>query len=220
MSYQKILNNGGWSLSEEIYDKSVRKIAEVEPEIILKIKEVEKTCENTKAIEELQVKAGIQKTGGKAKGKHKDKDKRSAPKANGSKNEHGYYLCGNCGNTHKGVCCKPIKSDSSGGEATQNPRKDWMTKKAAKHYIKQMVTSETKKTNKNKKRRYSSSNSGSSSIDEDSWRIGMTGAEQIHMIASAGLDPNDSDIEFESDDEKRYRKQAKKWSKSKVKRRR
>ena len=48
----------------------------------------------------------------------------------------------------------------------------------------------------------------------------MTGVEQMHMIASAGLNPNDSDIEFESGDEKRYRKQAKKWSKSKGKRRR
>ena len=47
------------------------------------MKEAEKTRENAKAIEELQAKAGIQKTGGKAKGKHKDKDKRSAPKANG-----------------------------------------------------------------------------------------------------------------------------------------
>ena len=85
MSYQKRLNNDGWSLSEETYDKSVGKIAEVEPEIILKMKEAEKTRENAKAIEELQAKAGIQKTGGKAKGKHKDKDKRSAPKANGQR---------------------------------------------------------------------------------------------------------------------------------------
>ena len=48
----------------------------------------------------------------------------------------------------------------------------------------------------------------------------MTGAEQMHMIASAGLDPNDSDIEFDPEDERKYRKQAKKWSRSKGKRRR
>ena len=48
----------------------------------------------------------------------------------------------------------------------------------------------------------------------------MTGAEQMHMIASTGVNLNDSDIEFISDDEKRYRKQAKKWSKSKGKHRR
>ena len=46
----------------------------------------------------------------------------------------------------------------------------------------------------------------------------MTGAEQMHMLASAGINPNNSEIEFESGDEKRYRKQAKKWSKSKGKR--
>ena len=47
----------------------------------------------------------------------------------------------------------------------------------------------------------------------------MSGAEQMHMIWAAGLDPNDSDIEFKEEDERRYRKQAKKWSKSKGKRR-
>ena len=48
----------------------------------------------------------------------------------------------------------------------------------------------------------------------------MTGAEQMHMLASARIDPNDSDIEFTSEDEKRYKKQAKKWSKSKKRGRR
>ena len=48
----------------------------------------------------------------------------------------------------------------------------------------------------------------------------MSGAEQMHMITAAGLDPDDSDIEFEPDNERRYRKQAKKWSKSRDKRRR
>ena len=46
----------------------------------------------------------------------------------------------------------------------------------------------------------------------------MTGAEQIHILVSTGINPNDSDIEFESGDEKRYQKQAKKWSKSKGRR--
>ena len=48
----------------------------------------------------------------------------------------------------------------------------------------------------------------------------MSRAEQMYMIQAAGLDPNDSDIEFDPEDERRYRKQAKKWSKSKGKRRR
>ena len=33
----------------------------------------------------------------------------------------------------------------------------------------------------------------------------MSGAEQMHMLASAGINPIDSDIEFEEGDERRYR---------------
>ena len=42
----------------------------------------------------------------------------------------------------------------------------------------------------------------------------------MHMIAAAGLNPDDSDIKFDPDDERRYKKQAKKWSRSRGKRRR
>ena len=98
-----------------------------------------------------------------------------------------------------------------------------MTKKATKNYIHKMVASKLKKNRKGKgKRRYSSDSGGSessSSEDTRSWRSGMSGAKQMHMIWSAGLDPNDSDIEFDPEDERKYRKQAKKWSKSKGKRR-
>ena len=97
-----------------------------------------------------------------------------------------------------------------------------MTKRATRNYIKQMISTDSKKRQKGKgKRQYSSdSSSAESSSDGESWRSGMSGAEQMHMLASAGINPNDSDIEFASDDEKRYKKQAKKWSKSKGKRRR
>ena len=97
-----------------------------------------------------------------------------------------------------------------------------MTKKATKNYIKQMILSDSKKRRKGKgKRRYSSdSSSDESSSDGSSWMSRMSRAEQMHMLASAGINPNDSDIEFALEDEKRYKKQAKKWSKSKNKRRR
>ena len=99
-----------------------------------------------------------------------------------------------------------------------------MTKKATRNYIKTMVASESKKKiqKRKRKRRYSSDSSSSeeSSSDGESWRSGMSGAEQMHMLASTGINPNDSDIEFEPDDERRYRKQAKKWTRSKGKRRR
>jgi len=119
-AYQKRLNADGWCLSEETYDKSIRKIAKVEPEILLKIKELKKTRENAKAIEELQAKVGVRTKSGKGKGKHKDKDK-STQKGDGPKDENGYYLYGNCGKTHKGVYRKPVKNSKQGGGDT--PRK-------------------------------------------------------------------------------------------------
>ena len=79
----------------------------------------------------------------------------------------------------------------------------------AKNNIKQMVTDESKKQKKirgkKSKRRYSSSSSESSNSEEESWRSGMIGVEQMHMLASAGINPNDSDIEFEPEDERRYK---------------
>ena len=45
----------------------------------------------------------------------------------------------------------------------------------------------------------------------------MTRAEKIHMLVSVGINPNNSDIEFEFDDEKCYQKQAKKRTKAKKK---
>ena len=96
--------------------------------------------------------------------------------------------------------------------------------KATRNYIKSMVASESKKKIRKGrgKQRYSSDSSGSeSSSSEDtwSWRSGMSGSEQMHMIWSTGLDPNDSDIEFDPEDKHKYRKQAKKWRKFKGKRR-
>ena len=86
-----------------------------------------------------------------------------------------------------------------------------MTKRAAKNYIHKLVASESKKKNRKGKgkRCYSSDSDGSESSSSEatrSWRSGMSGAEQMHMIASAGLYPNDSNIEFEPEEERCYRK--------------
>jgi len=65
-----------------------------------------------------------------------------------------------------------------------------------KNYIKQMVSS-------NKRRKgmqsYDSSDSDSSS-DGESWRSGIRGAGQIHILALAGINPSNSDIGFEESD--------------------
>ena len=227
--YQSKLNSEGWCLSENTYDKSIGKIKEVEPEILRMLRKREEKSNNSKAIAELQQKTGIRTKSSSMQsgrtGKYKDKDKNQfTPKPNGAKDENGYYRCGNCGKTHKGVCRKPVL----GATTDRNtPRKDWMTKKATQQYIKTMVASESKKKirkgKKKRRGRYSSDSSGSESSSSEgtrSWRSGMSGAEQMHMIAAARLDPDDSDIEFDPEDERRYRKQAKKWSRSRGKRRR
>ena len=106
--------------------------------------------------------------------KNKNKSNR---KADREKDANGYYACGNCGKTHKGVCRKPEKEAAATTDQNKTPKKGWMSKKAAKNYIHKMVASESKKNRKGKgKRRYSSDSSGSESSpskDSRSWRSGM-----------------------------------------------
>ena len=91
-----------------------------------------------------------------------------------------------------------------------------MTKKA-KNYTKKMVTDESKKQKKIRGKK----NGVTVAVIQNHLTVKMNrGAEQMHMLASAGINPNNSDIEFEPDDKRRYRKQAKKWTKSRGKRRR
>ena len=61
-----------------------------------------------------------------------------------------------------------------------------------------------------KGQRHDADSSDSDSEDE-SWRRGMNNAEQMHVLASAGINSSDSDIEIDNDDLRRYRKQAKKY---------
>ena len=46
----------------------------------------------------------------------------------------------------------------------------------------------------------------------------MNNAEQMHVLASVGISPSDSDIEIDDDDLRRYRKQAKKYFQKKKRR--
>ena len=76
-----------------------------------------------------------------------------------------------------------------------------------KEYIKTMASSQQRGKGKCQ-RSYSSSDS--SSDEESSWRSGLNEDEQIHVLASAGINPSDDNIEIENDDLRRYWKQAKK----------
>ena len=62
------------------------------------------------------------------------------------------------------------------------------------------------------------SDSSDSDSSVDSWRTGLSKAEQMHVLASSGNDPNDSDIEFDKSEIRRYKKQARKWSSKSKKR--
>ena len=59
---------------------------------------------------------------------------------------------------------------------------------------------------------------GSNSDSEDNkqpWKKGMNTAEQMHVLASAGISPDDDDIKFDKDELKAYKKKAKNYCRNK-----
>jgi hypothetical protein len=91
-----------------------------------------------------------------------------------------------------------------------------------------VITKNKNITSKDTKQMIRSMIASSKDNDSDSdsvdtiWRADLLNAEQMHVLAAAGICPDDKDIEFNTDDLKKYKKQAKKWSKSnkkKIKRR-
>ena len=97
--------------------------------------------DNAKVVSELQGKVGVRTKTGNGKGKHRNKDKdKTTQKANGPKDKNCYYSCGNCGKTHKGICCKSVTGTTSNQGGGDTPRKR-IRKSTTKNYIKQMVTS-------------------------------------------------------------------------------
>ena len=57
--YLKRFATEGWWLSESTFNTSIRKITEVESEILFQEKKKKKTAENAKAIQKLQEKVGV-----------------------------------------------------------------------------------------------------------------------------------------------------------------
>ena len=66
-----------------------------------------------------------------------------------------------------------------------------------------------------KQHKSNDSDSSDSDSGDKSWGRGMNNIEQMHVLASAGISPTDSNIEIDKDDLRRYRKQAKKYFKKK-----
>ena len=71
---------------------------------------------------------------------------------------------------------------------------NFFTKKDAKQYLKSMFATQG-----------SGGNSDSSDSDEeDLWQSGLNQAEQLHVLASTNINPNERNLEFDKDDLKRY----------------
>ena len=57
--YLTELNKEGWCFQENTYDQSIHRIREIEPDVLLKIRESREKKESAIAIKELQQKAGL-----------------------------------------------------------------------------------------------------------------------------------------------------------------
>ena len=55
--------------------------------------------------------------------------------------------------------------------------------------------------------------SDSDSSDNESWKKGMNHAEQMHVLASGGINTSETNIKVDDNDLKRYKKQARKYFK-------
>ena len=56
-------------------------------------------------------------------------------------------------------------------------------------------------------------NSDSDSSDNESLKKGTNHAKQLHVLASVGINPSETNIEIDNNNRKRYKKQAKNYFK-------
>ena len=86
-------------------------------------------------------------------------------------------------------------NSSLGGKSNSNRNaKRFFTEKDAKHYMKSMWA----------KQGSGCFDSDSDDFnDKDSWKSGLNQAKQMHVLASAGIDPNERNIDIDDDDPKR-----------------
>ena len=167
--------------------------------ILAQEKDKKLTASNATAIKELQDSIANKGKGKYTGGSGSRGESAGEDKGNGRVNKEGYYLCGTCNKRHNGIC-RLLSSESN---PRNTPTKKWMSRSETKEYIKTMVSS--RQRGKGKRRR-SYSSSDSSSDEEESWRSGLNGAEQMRVLASVGINPSDDDIEIENDDLRRYQK--------------
>jgi hypothetical protein len=184
----------GWDLQEKDYDESISKLESLEPGI-------KREYENQKKID-AATKSNTITNGNKRSG---GGDKNKQFNHNGNKNGNQSSNCPICKKHHKGKCWfgpgGEKNNNNNGYNKNKNKNKNFLTSKDAKQMMKTMIAS-------------SKNNDSDSDSGDASWRANLSDAEQMHVLATAGISPDDEQIEFDDDELKKYKKQAKKWSKS------
>ncbi|OEU07148.1 hypothetical protein FRACYDRAFT_251631 [Fragilariopsis cylindrus CCMP1102] len=184
--YLTKLHDDGWCLQSNTYVQSITKLKEIEPGILKQLKFVKEQLQQAKDIAELQ----------KGKGKSSSTASSKDRKQNGG--EKRKRECDTCGKRHAGECWK---LQSGGGNNGGRKGNNYNTfNKEAKQYMKAMFARQAS----------GASSDSSDSDDEQSWKQGLNQKEQMHVLASAGFDPSERNINFDPSDLKRYKKQAKK----------
>ncbi|OEU11608.1 hypothetical protein FRACYDRAFT_244725 [Fragilariopsis cylindrus CCMP1102] len=167
------LHDDGWCLQSNPYTQSITKLKEIEPGILKQLKFVKEQLQQAKDIADLQ----------KGKGKSSNTASRDRKQSGGGEKQK--RECDTCGKRHAGECWKL----QSGGGNNNGGRKgnNFFSKKDAKQYMKSMFA----------KQASGNSSDSSDSDDEDSWKHGLNQAEQMHVLASAGVAPNERNINFD-----------------------
>ncbi|OEU21421.1 hypothetical protein FRACYDRAFT_235044 [Fragilariopsis cylindrus CCMP1102] len=187
--YLTKLHDDGWCLQSNTYVQSITKLKEIEPGILKQLKFVKEQLQQAKDIAELQ----------KGKGKSSSTASSSSNrKQNGG--EKRKRECDTCGKRHAGECWKLQNGGGNNGGRKGNNYNTF--NKEAKQYMKAMFAKHT-----------GASSDSSDSDDDEPWKKGLNQAEQMHVLASAGFDPSERNINFDPSDLKRYKKQAKRYFK-------
>ena len=180
------LHDDGWCLQSNPYAQSIAKLKEIEPGILRQVKFAKEQLQQAKDIAELQ----------KGKGKPSNTASKDRKQNGGGKRKR---ECDTCGKNHAGECWK---LQNGGGNNSGRKGNNYNTfNKEAKQYMKAMFARQAS----------GASSDSSDSDDEDSWKQGLNQKEQMHVLASAGFDPSERNINFDPSDLKRYKKQAKKY---------
>jgi hypothetical protein len=161
-AYLTKLGEIGWDLQEKSYAESISKLESLEPGI-------KRDIENQKKID-AATKSNTTNNGGSDEGSDKNN-----PKSKQSL----FQKCAICKKTHKGKCWYGPGAERNGSSNKKsNNNKSFLTNKDAKHMMKTMIAKSISK------------DADSESDSGDTLRANLNDAEQMHVLAAAGISPD------------------------------